>query len=267
MERSEITTHYLQALGLTKKNPTLPFLHEITELHVSTFAFCSIGPRLGLDLPLDLNSLFERIVLQKRGGYCFEQNGLLFEILDELGFSVKLYLARVVYNQDIHPGLTHRISIVKCEGEKYVVDVGFGPLGPRAPVKFKHEDGVDENRFFRLSEPQENEFHMQTMKDGDFFSLYKFELAQYGQADCEIGHFFSHKHPKAVFVNNLVASRIMKDEIRSLRNQEYWILRPSGDVREKIENSKQLHNILKEQFDIQITETESIELARDFISL
>jgi N-hydroxyarylamine O-acetyltransferase len=108
---------------------------------------------------------------------------------------------------------------------------------------------------------------MQMMKDGVFFSLYKFELAQYGQADCEIGHFFSHKHPKAIFVNNLVASRIMKDEIRSLRNQEYWILRPSGDVREKIEDPKQLHNILKEQFDIQITETESLELARDFISL
>jgi N-hydroxyarylamine O-acetyltransferase len=267
MERSEITTHYLQALGLTKKNPTLAFLNEITELHVSKFAFCSIGPRLGLDLPIDLNSLFDRIVLQKRGGYCFEQNGLLFEILDELGFSVKLYLARVVYNQDIHPGLTHRISIVECEGEKYVVDVGFGPLGPKGPVNFKHEDGVDENRFFRLSNPKENEFHMQIMKEGDFFSLYKFELAQYGQADCEIGHFFSHKHPKAIFVNNLVASRIMKDEIRSLRNQEYWVLRPTGDVRERIENPKQLHNILKEQFDIQITEAESLELARDFIAL
>jgi N-hydroxyarylamine O-acetyltransferase len=235
----------------------------MTELHVSTFAFCSIGPRLGLDLSLDLNSLFDRIVLQKRGGYCFEQNGLLFEILEELGFSVKPYLARVIYNQDTHPGLTHRISIVECEGEKYVVDVGFGPLGPSAPVKFSREDGSS----FRISAPKENEFHMQTLKDGVFFSLYKFELAHYGQADCEIGHFFSHKHPKAVFVNNLVASRIMKDEIRSLRNQEYWILRPSGDVRQIIENPKQLHQILTEQFDILITETESIDLARDFISL
>ena len=108
---------------------------------------------------------------------------------------------------------------------------------------------------------------MQILKDGDFFSLYKFEITHYGQADCEIGHFFSHKHPKAVFVNNLVTSRIMKDEIRSLRNQEYWILRPSGDLREKIENPKQLHHILKEQFNILITETESLELARDFIAL
>ncbi len=266
MDRSEITTHYLKALGLTKRNPTLAFLHDITELHVSTFAFCSIGPRLGLDLPLNLNSLFDRIVLQKRGGYCFEQNGLLFEILEDLGFSVKPYLARVIYNQDIQPGLTHRISIVECEGEKYVVDVGFGPLGPNGPVKFSREDRVDKNRSFRVSAPKENEFHMQILKDGDFFSLYKFELAHYGQADCEIGHFFSHKHPKAVFVNNLVASRIMKDEIRSLRNQEYWILRLSGDIRQRIENPKHLQHILKEQFDIQITETESLGLARDFIS-
>ena len=267
MERSEITTHYLKALGLTKKNPTLALLNEITELHVATFAFCSIGPRLGLDLPIDLNSLFDRIVLQKRGGYCFEQNGLLFEILEELGFAVKLYLARVVYNQDIHPGLTHRISLVECEGNKYVVDVGFGPLGPRKPIKFMNEASVENNRLFRIFASKESEFHMQLMKDGDFFSLYKFELTQYGQADCEVGHFFSHKHPKAIFVNNLVASRIMKEEIRSLRNQEYWILRQSGDEREKIENPKQLQNILKEHFDIQITETESLELTRDFCPL
>lgn len=55
-------------------------------------------------------------------------------MLEALGFEVTLYLARVIYNRDIHPGLTHRITLVHLDGERYLVDVGFGPLGPDLPV-------------------------------------------------------------------------------------------------------------------------------------
>ncbi|MHB9005263.1 MAG: arylamine N-acetyltransferase, partial [Coriobacteriia bacterium] len=113
MERAEIVDRYLQSLGLQRRSPDLSFLSDITRRHVATFSFSSVGPRLGDELPLDLESLFRRIVVQARGGYCFEQNGLLYEVLEELGFAVKLYLARVIYNQDTNPGLTHRITMVE----------------------------------------------------------------------------------------------------------------------------------------------------------
>lgn len=53
-------------------------------------------------------------------------------VLEELGFSVNLFLGRVIYNQDIHPGLTHRITLVEIDGNHYIADVGFGPLGPHS---------------------------------------------------------------------------------------------------------------------------------------
>ena len=96
---------------------------------MATFAFGSVGPRLGDELPLDIKSLFDRLVVRRRGGYCFEQNGLFYEVLDELGYAPRLYLARVIHGQDIHPGLTHRISLVTYGGTDYVVDVGFGADG------------------------------------------------------------------------------------------------------------------------------------------
>lgn len=55
-------------------------------------------------------------MVRRRGGYCFEHNGLLCEMLEALGFEVTLYLARVIYNRDIHPGLTHRITLVHLDG-------------------------------------------------------------------------------------------------------------------------------------------------------
>ena len=260
MQRSDIAGKYLQVLGLQRREPKLEFLSDITRCHVARFAFSSIGPLLGDELPLDIESLFQRIVIMRRGGYCFEQNGLLYEILQELGFSVSLYLARVIYNQGIHTGLTHRITLVEIDGNQYIADVGFGPLGPARPVGMAGNEFIENERMFRIAKRLPDVFHMQTHKDGGFYSLYKFELLRYGQADCEVGHFYSHKHPKASFVNNLVVSRIMDDEIRSLRNREYSTITPSGDQLQPVENAAQLKAILNTQFDLDVTSAEGERL-------
>jgi N-hydroxyarylamine O-acetyltransferase len=260
MRRADITDGYIHELGLQRRKPDLTFLTDISSRHVAQFAFSSVGPRLGDDLPLDFESLYRRIVTAHRGGYCFEQNGLLFKLLQELGFSVSLYLARVIYNQDIHPGLTHRITLVEIDGERYIVDVGFGPQGPARPVGMSGKESNDGFRVFRIAQCRSGEFHMQTLQDGEFFSLYKFELAHYGQADCELGHFYSHKHPGANFVNHLVVSKIMDNEIRSLRNLEFTVISRSGEQKELIEDRDHLKRILAKQFDIRVTDAESSRL-------
>lgn len=261
MDRSEMVNEYLQVLDLDDRKMDFQFLSDLVVRHVATFAFSSVGCRLGDDLPLDFESLFDRIVVKRRGGYCFEQNGLLFGVLEELGFAPQLYLARVIYNQDTHPGLTHRISLVEHEGERFVLDVGFGPLGPRIPVAMSGKECVDGSRVFRINERRSGEFHLQVFKEGDFFSLYRFELTRYGQADCEVGHFYSHRHPEASFVNHLVVSLILEHETRSLRDQEYRVTRDFGIEIQTIESSNQLWRILVEELGIQITEKESRRLA------
>ncbi len=257
VERSLIAQHYLNALDLPALPPTLRYLNDLIRRHIARLPFCSIGPRLGLDLPLDLPALFDRIVQHRRGGYCFEHNGLFFAMLAELGFDVQLLLARVIYNRNVYPGLTHRITLVKFGAERYIADVGFGPMGPRAAVSMSGEPDVREGQSYRVHEAQPSDWHVQLMKDDDWFSLYRFELLRYGEADCELGHFFSHRHPDAVFVNNLVASRILDGEVRSLRNREYRVLRPEGDQARPIECPQQLHAILLEEFDLTMTEAES----------
>ncbi len=263
MERAEIAAGYLGALGLTGPGAapagTLELLREIVRRHVATFAFSSIGPRLGDDLPLDAESLFDRIVLRRRGGYCFEQNGLLFEVLAELGYDVELYLARVIHNQDTHPGLTHRVSVVSLGGVDYVVDVGFGPKGPPRPVPIGAEQVGGDLRY-RVHEVRPQQLHMQVHTGEDWYSLYRFDLVQYGQADCEVGHFFSHRHPEATFVNNLVASLILDDEVRSLRNREYWIMRAEGDERREITDAGMLRSVLLGDLHLDVTDEESRRL-------
>jgi len=260
MQRSKIVDAYLQALGLQKSILNLAFLNDISRRHAAQFAFSSVGPMLGDQLPLDFKSLYQRIVTNRRGGYCFEQNGLMYELLKELGYSVHLYLGRVIYNQDIHPGLTHRITLVEIDGSRYIVDVGFGPLGPAQAVSMSGKESTQGFRVFRVAQHQPGEFHMQTFKDGEFYSLYKFELARYGQADCEVGHFYSHKHPQASFVNHLVVSRILENEIRSLRDREFSIISKSGEQKKLIDNAVELKTILDTQFNIELSRDESLRL-------
>lgn len=260
MEAAAITDRYLHALGLERQAPGLELLTEIARRHVAQFAFSSVGTRLGDDLPLDMASLYQRIVVHKRGGYCFEHNGLVHDVLVELGFSVRLSLGRVIYNQAIHPGLTHRVTLVDCAPGRYLVDVGFGPMGPSMPVAWADNPASASQRPFRIAEPSPGEFHLQTWKEGGFFSLYRFELARYGQADCELGHFFSHKHPKAVFVNNLVVSRILDSEVRSLRNRDYRILRSSGDQVMAITSAAQLQRVLADDFGLAVSAAETARL-------
>lgn len=263
MQRVEITARYLEALELERADPGRAFLGEISSRHVARFPFSSVGARLGHDLPLDLDSLFQRLVVRGRGGYCFEHNGLLFEVLRELGFDVELFLARVIFNQEVHPGLTHRVTIASVEGQRYLVDAGFGFLGPRSPVPLSSsEESREPLRVFRVARPEagpyRREIHLQTLDKGEYFSLYRFDDgARYGQEDCELGHFFSHRHPRATFVNHLVVSRILADEIRSLRDRSYHVLREDRSEQRALASPVELRALLDDAFGIEVTAEES----------
>lgn len=260
MKNYEMVNEYLQSLALENHKLDFEFLRNAVTGHVRTYAFSSVACWLGDELPLDFNSLFNRIIAKRRGGYCFEHNGLFYNILQELGFDVQLYLARVIYNQDIHSGLTHRITMTKYDGDAYVLDVGFGSLGPRIPVPMSGAEVHDGEKVFRITEINPGEYHMQVLKNGAFFSLYRFELARYGQSDCILGHFYSSQHPDAVFVNNLVSSLILEHETRSLRNLEYWIIKSSDTEVQTVNSSEKLWQIITGEFGIQISQKESTHL-------
>ena len=118
----------------------------------------------------------------------------------------------------------------------------------------------DGEKLFRIAERRSGEYHMQVLKDGQFFSLYRFELVRYGQADCELGHFYSHRHPNAAFVNHLVVSLLQKTETRSLRDLAYSVVTNSDNRTQTIENSEQLRQLLVGELGLQVTEDESHRL-------
>ena len=266
MTRSELVQEYLQVLDLDRHARDFTLIGKLVARHAATFAFSSAGCLLEEELPLDFASLFQRIVVDRRGGYCFQHNGLMYGVLEELGFAPKLYLARVIYNEDIHPGLTHRISMVEHEGSDYVVDVGFGPLGPRIPVPVSDTAAPDGDKHFRVSQRRQGEYHVQVMKEDAFWSLYRFDRVRYGEADCELGHFYSHRHPQATFVNHLVVSLLLPDEVRSLRNQSYSIITPADTRTREVGDAEQLRQILVDDLGCAVSNAECQRLFEKIVA-
>ncbi|MBI1349714.1 MAG: arylamine N-acetyltransferase [Actinomycetales bacterium] len=264
MSDRELVNAYLADLGLPAESPRLGALTEIVRRHVARYPLASIGPRLGDELPLDHDALLDRIVRRRRGGYCFEQNGLLFAVLAELGYEVRLQMARVLVSGSAHPPLTHRVTRVRIDGAEYLVDVGFGPSGPPYPVPMHTPaDGAGRYRVARLDDMT---FRLELRGDDEWSPLYRFDDVPYGPADAELGHFYSHRHPEAAFVNNLVASRILDDEVRSLRNREYHVIRGEGTTVQAVENAQQLHAILNDDLGLRVTPDEAERLFADSVS-
>ncbi|HEY5664907.1 MAG TPA: arylamine N-acetyltransferase [Ilumatobacter sp.] len=249
---------YLARVGIETEPPSLPLLDRIIGRHLERFPFASVGPLLGDPLPLDPAALFDRIVVRRRGGYCFEQNGLMFEILRALGFEVTLVLARVLGDPASHPPLTHRFTVVDLAAERYLVDVGFGAACPPWAVRFDPTHPGDGP--YRIVEHERREFHLEHRKADEYGSLYRFDDVRYGPADCEVGHFYSHRHPDSLFVNNLVVARRVDGEVRSLRNLELRVYRQDGERVEPVADAAHLHRLLADLFDLDVTAAEAAAL-------
>jgi arylamine N-acetyltransferase len=107
----------------------------------------SFGKGKGTNISPD--ALFEKVVIKRRGGFCFELNGCLSHLLTKLGFNVQARVARVCQNDPNTPGEgneyiflahTHQVLFVKTNDseETFLVDVGFGGNGLYSPIVLKN---------------------------------------------------------------------------------------------------------------------------------
>lgn len=105
--------------------PTFEVLRSLQKAHQLAVPFENLDIHTGRRI--DLKRTYTKIVGENRGGFCFELNGLFFELLNSFGFNAKLISARV-YEQERGFGqeFDHMAIIVTINGEKYLPDVGFG---------------------------------------------------------------------------------------------------------------------------------------------
>ncbi|MCD7921167.1 MAG: arylamine N-acetyltransferase [Clostridiales bacterium] len=84
------------------------------------------------EILLDEDSLFEKLVTRRRGGYCFETNGFFCRMLQSVGFDARPCLCRVMFGLQ-YPRenlIDHRATIVFLDGQRYFCEAGIGGAMP-----------------------------------------------------------------------------------------------------------------------------------------
>jgi N-hydroxyarylamine O-acetyltransferase len=249
---------YLDRVKVKAGQANLELLSRLTKRHLETFSFSNISVLLGSEMSLTANDVFDRIVTSNKGGYCYEQNGLFYHVLNQLGFEVECGLARVLFphkTPEVDSPLTHRFNWVTLESQTYCVDVGFSQMTPREPTPLSEKSSQ------KLIKLNDREWLMRQQTQRGWQPLYRMEYCAYPPSDVEMGHFWSHQHPAAPFKNTLVASRISDTHRVSLRNTEFWeITDDSSPKITNLQSSEALHECLQIKFGLTYTKDESDQL-------
>ncbi|MBI4003056.1 MAG: arylamine N-acetyltransferase, partial [Nitrospira defluvii] len=194
--------------------------------HVLTVPFENLDIHLGRPISLDPSDLFRKIVLSRRGGYCFELNGLFALLLEQLGFSVTRLAARVLYGAEGVRPRSHQVLLVSIEGERWIVDVGFGGHGLREPfvLTVGHDDRQGLDRF-RLTTDERGEYLLQCEIEGAWASLYSFTLEPCLPVDYTFANYYHSHSPDSPFTQRRICTmptlngrRIFTDRLLKIRS-------------------------------------------------
>jgi len=247
----EKLSSYFKKLNISPTKPSLELVQTLQKRHLETFSFNNIAVLLGKDISLELEDILEKIVTKNLGGYCFEHNSLMYEVLQALGFKVRILIAKVLNNEEKDMPRTHRVTLLEWEDKHYLVDVGFGAVCPQTILNIHQKE---EQNGYRVVALANGHYQLELLKDDGSFVLYRFDLAHYGQADCTMGNFYSSKHPNAVFVNNFVIALRKKEVTLSFRNGVYHRITKEVTHIEQIETLEALVSMMREEFGIVLEE-------------
>ena len=115
---------YLARIGINKvPEPTLESLCILQSSHLLSVPFENLNIHIYNRLSVNPDDVFEKIVLQRRGGVCYELNYLYWLLLDELGYETSFYGGKT---SDSGTFFDHSFPMVEIDGRKYITDVGFG---------------------------------------------------------------------------------------------------------------------------------------------
>jgi len=182
----------------------LAALRLLQERHLRHVPFENLSVHLGEPIDLAEEALFDKIVTRRRGGFCYELNGLFAALLRELGFAATLHAAQV-FSADGVPGppLDHAAVLVRIDEEDWLVDVGFGKFS-RVPLPLSsvepHRDLDGE--YLLLDAPHGD---VDVLADGK--PAYRLERRPRELADFAPMAWWQSTSPKSHFTHNLTCSR------------------------------------------------------------
>lgn len=211
---------------------------------------------------LDTDTLFNKIVVKKRGGYCFEMNTLFGELLKGLGFSVYPIAARILWNKTELPPLSHMLLICELSGKKYCCDVGYGGPGPKGLVLLEEGEQVIAGERFLTSRvnreavqagaAEQGAFQISRQHHGEWKTVLMFKDVPFMRQDFRLLNFYCAKNPEIMFTQKRVVNLCTKTGSKALMDMELTVRDGETVKKEIYQSQEELERGLREEFGIVI---------------
>jgi N-hydroxyarylamine O-acetyltransferase len=242
------------------REPTLAVLRDLVYAHATAISYESIDVLLDRPPGLDMASLQRKMILQRRGGYCFEHNFLFRAGLRSLGFDVRSLQARVVRGLAIDAPcpMLHMILQVNLPEGPYLADVGFGNLAPTAPLKLapdlEQDTPHEVMRLIRMGE----ELTLQSRLGDRWAHIYRVVFLPRVDAEYEICNWFTASHPDSPYRSNLIAARPGPGKTRvTLFNARLTVRHANGETeRRMLASSAEYRDVLRDTFGLDLSDAE-----------
>jgi N-hydroxyarylamine O-acetyltransferase len=244
---------YLQRLNysgpLTPSAETLRALHQA---HLLAVPFENLDIHLGRPIILDEAAFFDKIVERRRGGFCYELNGLFAALLRELGFEVTLLSARVAgENGNFGPEFDHLTLLVQLE-ERWLADVGFGEAF-RRPLRLDEPGAqAQPGGMYRLTPDNEAWIYWLLDEEKEWRAQYRFTLQPRPLADfAEMCH-YQQSSPQSHFTQKRVCSLATPEGRVTLSNDRLIITRHGQRQERELASPAEQAAVLRHYFGVEL---------------
>ena len=238
--------------------PTLEVLQDLMTAHTGSIPFENLDPLMGVPVDdLSPEALTDKLVYRRRGGYCYEQNGLMGYVLTEIGFRVRRLAGRVVWMLPPDAPLgaqTHTVLAVTFPGSQgsFLVDVGFGGQTLTSPIRLQTGNAQQTTHEpYRLNDRGEGLVLQAQVRD-EWRPLYIFGTQTVPQIDLAVGSWYVSTHPSSIFVTGLTAALTTEDARYNLAGRNLTIHRAGGSEKIRLDDAAAVVDALGERFGIDV---------------
>jgi N-hydroxyarylamine O-acetyltransferase len=236
--------------------PDVQTLQGLHPAHMQYVPFENLDIALKRPILLTEEALWNKIVLQKRGGFCYELNGLFAWLLKQIGFDVT-YLNARVYNREGKLGIDfdHLALLVNIPNQsiRWLADVGFGDSF-NEPLNFEERDEQAQGlRAYRLEQTAEGYVTWQKNYDGSWERQYFFDLQpRTFPVDYEQACSYHQTSPESSFTRGSIISRATPDGRISLEGERLILTKNGQRSARHLINEKEYQALLKEYFGFEL---------------
>lgn len=215
---------------------TAETLRELQLAHLLTAPFENLSIHAEEPIVLADDALFDKIVVRRRGGFCYELNGLFAALLGALGFEVTMLSAGVANAEGrFGPDFDHMALMVGLD-QRWLVDVGFGDSFREPLLLDCRDEQVQGKQVYRIADDGEDLTLMQRTElpePDQWKAQYRFNLQPHQYSDyAEMCH-YHQTSPQSHFTRGRICSRATPEGRITLSEANFIASSVSGDRNER----------------------------------